>query len=177
VSRRLARRYVQPLYDVGSEKDLLDQIANDLELVDKTLQESDDLRGFLYDPSIERQAKKDVLEKLFADISPYSLNFLRVIVDKNRSLVFDQAYPLFREMLNEHRGITTGAIETATPLDDASYRKVIENLEKRFDKKLELEQIVTPDLIGGIKVRIGNVVLDGSVRGQLAKLKKVMAGE
>lgn len=176
MSRKLARRYVQPLFDVGSEKDLLDQIASDLELVDTTLKEANDLRGFLFDPSIERQTKKDVLKKLFPKVSPFSLNFLRVIVDKNRPVVLDDAYPLYREMLNEQRGITTGVLETAVPLDETSYQKVRKSLEKRFNKKLDLDQVVSPDLIGGIKVRIGNVVLDSTVRGQLGSLRKVMAG-
>ncbi len=177
MSSGLARRYVKPLFDVANENNKLDKIAKDLEVIDQTLHESEDLRGFLFDPSVERQAKRNVLEKLFAKFTPFTLNFLRVVVDKNRPLVFDQAYPLFSEMLNDHRGITTGVVETAQPLDKKSFKKVKESLEKRFAKQLDLSQIVNPDLIGGMKVRIGNMVLDGSVRRRLTKLKKVMAGE
>jgi len=173
----LARRYVQPLFEVASEKDELERIFGDLKSLDQALSDSPDLKGYLSDPSIEKHDKKSVLEKIFADASIYTLNFMRVLIDKNRPEVLWVAYPLFRDMLNEHRGISTGVVESAVTLDDADFGEIKSALENRFASKLDLERQVNPDLLAGLRFRIGNIVLDGSVRNRLTRLKKILIGE
>ncbi|MDP8229441.1 MAG: ATP synthase F1 subunit delta [Candidatus Electryoneaceae bacterium] len=176
-SSGLARRYVQPLFYVALEKGELDKIASDLFSFDEMLSQSSELRSFLADPSVERLAKRGVMEKLFDDVSPYTLNFVKVVIDKNRSAIFDMVYPLFRDMLNEHNGITAGIVETAVPLDDDLFVRLQKTLETRFEKRLELERKIDPDLLGGVRVRIGNMVIDASVRGRLNKLKEMLISE
>ena len=124
----LARRYVQPLFEVAKEKDQLDAIFGDLEALDTTLKQSPELKVLLADPSRDRQAKKNVVEQIFSEASQYTLNFMRVVIDKNRNEIFDSAYKLFKEMLNHHRGVIPGEIETPEPLDEVDYLKVKEML-------------------------------------------------
>lgn len=173
----LPRRYVLPLFEIGVEKGELDRISADLGMIDHTLCESPDLRGFLTDPTIERKMKMGVIEKLFPDISTYTKNFLRVVIDKNRTEILKLTYRLFSDLLNEHRGVMPGELETAVQLDDSTFDELIRTLEKKFNKRLELERKVDPSLLGGARVRVGNVVIDGSVRGRMARLKEALAGE
>ena len=173
----LARRYVQPLFEVAREKDELERIYDDLKSLDQALSDSPELKGYLSDPSIEKHDKKSVLEKIFEGASIYTLNFMRVLIDKNRPEVLWVAYPLFRDMLNEHRGISTGVVETAVTLEDADFSKIKSALESRFESRLDLERKVNPDLLAGLRVRIGNVVLDGSVRNRLTRLKEMLVAE
>jgi len=172
----LARRYVQPLFEVAREKDRLEQVQSELALLDRCLSESPELRGFLSNPSIERRAKWGVAQQIFTGATPYTLNFMRVVIDKNRTRVLDVACRLFDEMLNLHRGVTPGVVETAVPLDETAFAEVRSNLERRFGGELELEQRVEPTLLGGLRVRVGNTVIDGSVRGSLNRLKQAIAG-
>lgn len=173
----LARRYVQPLFEVASEKDELERIFGDLKSLDKALTDSPELKDYLLDPSVEKHDKKSVLEKIFEGASIYTLNFIRVLIDKNRPEVLWVTYRLFRDMLNEHRGISTGVVETAVTLEDADFTEIKSVLENRFASRLDLERQVNPDLLAGLRVRIGNVVLDGSVRGRLQRLKTALTGD
>jgi len=171
----IARRYVEPLFEVALEQNLADQIAEELKLFDGALKEHLEFRKFLLNPSLDRRTKKTALDELFAQASNYTLNFMRVVIDKNRPEILTNAYSLFSELLNEHRGITSGVIETATPLDDDAFIKVKDILETRFKCKLDLEREVNPSLLGGVLVRVGNNVIDSSLKGQLYRLKSVMA--
>lgn len=172
----LARRYVQPLFEVALEKGELEGIYNDVALLDRTLKESPDLWNFLANPSIGRQAKKTLVEKIFADCCIYTLNFLKVVIDKNRPEVLRAAYHIFTGMLNVHRGVIPGVVESAVPLDDADLSYIKRILESRFESRLELKQRVDPVLLGGVRVRIGNTVIDGSVKGRLERLKTALIG-
>ncbi len=173
----LARRYAQPLFEVAREKDELERIFGDLKSLVQALTDSPELKGYLSDPSVEKHDKKSVIEKIFEGASIYTLNFMRVLIDKNRPEVLWVTYSLFRDMLNEHRGISTGVVETAVTLEDADFAEIKSVLENRFASRLDLERQVNPDLLAGLRVRIGNVVLDGSVRNRLTRLKEILTGE
>ena len=170
----ITRRYIEPLFEIAVEKGIEDRISEDLKLFDDTIVENPELKKFLFNPSMDRKAKRTVIEKLFADSSKYTLSFLRVVIDKNRPNILLEAYSLYSALLNKHRGITTGKIETAVPLEENTLKQVKENLEKRFKCTLELECTTDPSLMGGILVRVGNTVLDGTIRGRLQRLKSTM---
>jgi len=176
LSGSLARRYVQPLFEVAQEKGELERIASDLAALDQALHESAELKEFLANPSIQRKVKWILIEKVFAEASLFTLNFMRVVIDKNRPEVLGATYRLFTDMLNIHRGIAPGVVETAVPLDDAAFDNVKRTLETRFGCKLELERKIERNLLGGMRVRIGNNVIDGSVRGKLEDLKSALSG-
>jgi F-type H+-transporting ATPase subunit delta len=170
----IARRYVEPLFEVAIEKGIEDRIAEDLKLFDNTVSENPDLKKFLFNPSLERKAKRSAIEKLFTEASEYTLNFLRVVIDKNRPEILLSAYSLYTGFLNKHRGITTGSIVTAVPLEEEALEQIRSNLEKRFNYTLSLECTVDPTLIGGILVRVGNTVIDGTIKNRLQRLKSTM---
>lgn len=173
----LARRYIQPLFDVAQEKGELEKITSDLAQLDEILAQSTELRGLLADPSVERSTKRSVVEEIFKDASMYTLNFMRLVIDKNRTGLFRIAYRIFRELIDKSEGITTGQVESAIPLSDEVFEKVKTGLESRFNYKLELERVVIPELIAGLRVRIGNLVIDGSLHGRLERLRSILAGE
>ncbi len=172
----LARRYVQSLFEVAQEKDVLDTISGDLKLLDDTLSNSPELTSFLNDPSSPKRAKKVAIEGLFTEISEYSLNFIRVVIDKNRTEILSEAYQIFQDMIDTAKGILNGTIQSAIELDDETMCEIKESLEKRFSKKLILENRVTPELIGGLRIQVGNMVIDASVKSRLENLKEILAG-
>ncbi len=172
----IARRYIQPLFEVSQEHDVVDKISDDLKTLDSTLQDSRELKSFLNDPSIERQAKRDVIEKVFSDFSDYTKNFMRVVIDKNRTQIFDLAYRLFRDLYDSARGVVNGVVYSVKPIEDEIFDQIKRELESRMDSKLSLVQERDERLLGGLRIQIGNTVIDSSVKGRLTKLKEQLAG-
>ncbi len=172
----LAIRYVKPLFEVAQDKGELDGITADLARIDETLEQSPELRNFLHDPSVLRSSKQEAVELIFEGASTYVMNYMRLIIDKNRTEVINSTYRIFRKLIDKSRGITTGLVESAVKLDEKTYNAIRSKLEKRFKVKLDLDQQVVPDLLGGLRIRIGNTVIDGTVQGQLSRLRNTLAG-
>lgn len=172
----LARRYVQALFEVAQEKDVLDKISGDIELLDGTLSNSPELVSFLNNPSILKRAKKAAIEGLFTDVSEYTLNFIRVIIDKNRTEILSVANRIFQDLIDTAKGILNGTVQSAVPLDKEMLAEIKKSLEKRFSSTLVLKNRVTPELIGGLRIQVGNMVIDASVKSRLENLKEILAG-
>ena len=172
----LARRYVQPLYEIAQEKVIVQRISGDLKVLDKTLRDNDEFRTFLMNPSVDRSAKKGVMEALFAEFSKFSLNFIRLVIQKNRTEVLIVARSLFNGLIEDASGVITGMIESAVPIDENTLKQVRAMLSRRFEGELHLATRADPELIGGLRVRVGNTVIDGSVNHRLEQLEESMAG-
>lgn len=177
MSASLARRYVLPLFEVARDKKILDKVSSDLKLLSDTLLASPELRTFVDSPTIERSVKRKVFDEIFKDAANYTRNFLRVVIDKKRSEIFLLASRIFDDLVSKHRGETHGVVQSAQPLDDTAFAEIEKDVAKRFDGRVILERTVDPALLGGIRVQVGNQVIDASVRGRLEKLKSVLAGE
>lgn len=172
----LARRYVLALFEVAKEKDVIDKVSADLQLLDETLKANSDLHIFLNNPSVLRRAKRSAMEELFKDASPYTMNLYRIVVDKNRTGIFDTSYKLFHDLVDNEKGIVRGVIHAAVKIEDDLFKQITETLEKNFNHKLELKTEIDLTLIGGLRVQIGNTVIDSSVKGRLNNLKQALAG-
>lgn len=172
-----ARRYILPLFEVARDRGALDQISQDLRNLAEALSGSPELMTFLTGPTIKRTAKQAALETIFQGASPYTLNFLKLVVTKNRCEVLPFAWPIFRGLLDEHRGVKPGLLETAVPIDEATFAKLSESVAKRFGGKIELGRKVEPSILGGVRVRVGNTVIDASLKRRLEKLRMALAGE
>lgn len=172
----LARRYVQPLFEVAQEKNELEKVNADLKFLDAVFVEVPQVRSFLNDPSVARRVKHGAVENLFKDASPYTLNFMKVVIDKNRTLVFDVAYRMFKEYIDAARGVTIGTVESAVEIDEDLFANISSQVERRFNRKVDLERKVTPDILGGLRIQVGNTVLDSSVMGRLSRLRETIAG-
>jgi F-type H+-transporting ATPase subunit delta len=177
LSAGLARRYVLPLFEVARDRNLLDRIAGDLKQLSETLLSSEELRTFVDSPTIARTVKREVLGTLFKDASEFTLNFMRVAIDKKRSEIFILSSKLFDELVSKHRGETHGVVQSAQPLDEASFASIEKAVSSRFSTRVILKRTVDPALLGGVRVQVGNQVIDASIRGRLEKLKGILAGE
>jgi len=173
----LAKRYVQPLFEVARDANVLDQVAADLQGLDSALSGSTDLRVFLASPTALRATKRSVLEAVLAGASPFTINFVRLVVNKNRTEILHLASRIYADLLNIHRGIIPGSVETAVAMDDAAFGLLEKAVAERFHAKVVLSRKVDPGLIAGVRVRVGNRVVDATVKGQLEKLRTALAGE
>ena len=121
------------------------------------------------------QLAPEQLEKLFADVVGNSLsveqrNFVRVLIDNDRLGALPEIAQLFNELKNGHEGVKDAAVESAFPLDDAAVKDLVAGIERRFQCRINATVHVVPELIGGVRIAVGDEVIDASVRGKLAAM-------
>lgn len=167
----VTRRYVTPLFEIAQEKGLTEQIGQELAQLQMTLALSNEINAKIADPLVNVKLKTKIIEDILDPISPFMRNFVTTILIKKRVDVLHQASGYFNELTAKSRGETACILEIAVNLPDDALNDIKTLLEKRFATKLNIETKITPSLIGGIRVRIGNILLDSSIKHRLIKLK------
>ena len=119
------------------------------------------------------------LAKLFLDVvgdglSASQQNFVRVLVDNDRLGVLPEIYDLFIALKNEHEGSMKALIASAFPIEAATQQQLVADLERRFACRIQASVSIDPDLIGGVRIAVGDQVIDASVRGKLAAMATVL---
>lgn len=173
----IAQRYVRPLLQIASDKGVAGKVGEELNALHSVLTENPQLRAFLLDPSVSRADKKQLLDKSLSSAEQITRDFLKVLVDKGRTAIILSAYPLYSEMLQKEEGVSSAIVETALEVDSATKQRIQAKIEQQFGTKLLIEYRITPAILGGLRIQIGNVLLDRSVSGSLNRLKKTIAGE
>jgi len=173
----IALRYVRPLLDIASDHGVADKVGEELLALHNSLTQGSQFSAFLLDPSVSHTEKKLLLDKALQSGEAITRDFLKVLIDKGRPEIILSAYSLYSALLREKQGIFTAIVETAMPIKADTQLMIKTKLEKEFNKKLQVEYKVTPAIIGGLRIQIGNVLLDRSVSGSLSHLKKIIAGD
>lgn len=172
----VARRYAQALFQVAVGREAVDEIEADLQAVLGLLREVEDFKRVWEHVLIRPSAKEAIIERVFADrISPPTLNFLKLLCEKRRERHLAGIYEEFRRLANDARGIAEATVEAAMPLSDSLLTSLQEALRKATGKEVRIRTRVRRELLGGIVVRIGDRVIDGSVKGRLNRLRDRMA--
>lgn len=175
----VAGRYAAALYDIAEEKGLpkgksvVDKIEGELKAIEAILKENADLQKLLYHPQITPADKKELLRKLFeGKISDVTGNFLALLVDRRREIYFEAIVAEFVALANAGRNIIAASVATAVELDDKEKGELNKILAKLTGKEVRTSYTVDQSLIGGVTVRMGDKIIDGSVRTRLATLKE-----
>jgi F-type H+-transporting ATPase subunit delta len=133
------------------------------------------LRRFADDPNVQPDAVCDLIASALNDqgvvLAPRVRNLLRTMVDNGRLAALPEAAAQYRVLVNAHSGVSDATVYSAFPIDGAQLPAVVAALEKRFDRKLNASVVVDPGLIGGIRVVVGDEVLDTSVKARLEQMK------
>jgi len=130
------------------------------------------LRQFADNPKTTAEQVQDiVLSVLGTPVSAQGRNFLRTVLDNGRLAALPEIATQFQALVDARSGISQARIESAYPIDAAQLPEVVATLEPRFGRKLEASVVVRPELIGGIRVVVGDEVLDTSVKARLEQMK------
>ena len=173
----VARIYAQALYDIGVEKGNLAQLDDELQAVRDVIAElPSDLRTFIEMPQLARDAKWQVLSGAFEDrVSRDILGLLHVLVDRRRTkLIADIAFE-FSELVNDGLGRVHADVITAKPLDDELLTELRRVLEASIKREVVLDQRVDESMIGGVRLSLGDLVVDGTTRRALSDLRRSLA--
>ena len=169
----VARRYAQALCEEAARKKRTEKIDQDMALIRESLDASGELVRFFESPIISREKKDTVVVALFQKrVDPLTLKFLRLLVEKRRETLFALVVQAYRALRDVQLGIISVEARTAQPLDEAEEKKLVQTLETMTKKRVRLQVTLAPDLIGGLIIRVGDTVYDGSVRNQLVTLRE-----
>ena len=169
----VSRRYAAALFNQAKASGTLKETSADLARVAETLVGNVALGRMIGHPLAAVGKKKEVLNAAFSgSISATTLGFLNLLADKRRIGLLGDAKQGFDELLRAHNNIVAATATTAVPLSAAQLADLEKALEKRTGKEIELTVSVDPSLMGGILVRIGDTVLDGTVKGKLDRLRE-----
>jgi len=169
----IAKRYAHALYEVAEERKTVDDVETQLFLVHETVKTSKDLDAMLKSPRIKAEDKKAVLEQIFKDdVKPEVINVLKVMVDRKRETSMSHLAEEFTAIANEARGIADMYVTTAVPLSQEEEAKLADTFGKVVNKQLRVHSKIDPKVIGGVLVRIGNRVYDGTLAGKLNRFNQ-----
>lgn len=172
----VARRYAQALTEEAQKNGALVQVDADVAFLEETLANSRDLRTMLTSPIVPRAKKEAILGRLFESrVSPLTSQFLRLLVEKERDDVIPEILAAYRDLRDERSGIVEATVQTAAPLSPAEAERLQGALEARVRSTIRMRVELEPALIGGLVVRVGDVVYDRSVRHQLQTLRDQLA--
>jgi F-type H+-transporting ATPase subunit delta len=165
-----ARRYAQAVFEIAQEANQIDQWLSDLEIVSETLQEPR-VQRFFENPDIPFKKKQAVLADSLHTINPLALNLLYVLTQRGRIKLLGDITKEYRAMVNDLRGVEFADVITAIPLDKAQTERITQQLETMTGKKITLRQQVDPAIVGGLVTRVGDKMIDGSLKTRLESLK------
>ena len=173
-----ARRYAKALMELARRDGMVAQIGEQLQQHQALLQANVPLQRVLENPSIDSQAKMSLLTTILARTRPVPLlrNFLLLLVEKDRLRQLDAICMHYERMANEALHRIVAQVTTAVALDAQQRQAVTQKIAAATQKEVVLEAAVDPAILGGLVVRVDNVIVDGSVRGQLARMHKALIG-
>ena len=169
----LARPYAEAMFEVAEKGDLKQASAELEALADVAANAR--LREFADAPKSETSQVFDVITSVVkTPLSDATKNLLRTVIDNGRLSVLPEIAAQFHTLVSERSGVSDAVIYSAFPIDEAQLKDVIASLEKRFKRKLTATVQVSPELIGGIRVVVGDEVLDTSVKARLEQMKAAL---
>jgi F-type H+-transporting ATPase subunit delta len=171
-SEKIAEPYGEALLSLGEEQNLLDMIENDIKLILSTLASVSGWKRFLSAPLIKDVVKKTALRQVFGgNIHPLTLNFLLLLVDRRRIGFLEQICRSFQKLLRAKYNVVLAEVTSAVPLTESQQEQLRQKVQGMTQAtRVELALSINPDLIGGVVLKVGSQVVDGSVRGQLRRL-------
>jgi F-type H+-transporting ATPase subunit delta len=174
---QVAKRYALALFQIAREQKLLDKVEEELRVVKEVLYLNEDLKSVLKSPKLSKETKKQILKTSFSSLDKNLFNTLMLLIDRHRQ---DEIIPMaeaFIELANEERGVEVADVYSIRPLSDEERAGLSSSFAEKVGKKsLQIENIVDSNLLGGIKIRIGNRIFDGSLRGKLDRLERKLLG-
>jgi F-type H+-transporting ATPase subunit delta len=171
----IARVYAEALFEVAKEKGKLDAIQGQLGQVADALQADRELAVFFFSPYFSSAEKRDGIARAITGAEPELTNFLGLLVEKHRMPVIFRMRRRFDELWAEENKQLDVTLTSAVELDPEIVGRVGAEIERQTDRKVQLRSRVDEDLLGGLVLQVGNMVLDASIRNRLERLRKEVA--
>jgi len=167
-----ARRYAKALFNLARERENLDAIADSLAVVTSTAQGSPDLMTMLHHPLITKERKKELLAQVFGgEIQADVQNFLFLLVEKDRASIIPSVAREFARLTDEHRRVADAEVVSAVPLSQEQTSAIVNQLQTSTGYTIRLTTRVDETILGGLVIRVGDKLMDGSVVTRLQTMR------
>jgi F-type H+-transporting ATPase subunit delta len=169
----VAKRYALALFQIAKDTQLLGVVEEELRVVKEVMLYNTDLKAVLKSSKLSMDKKKEILKEAFASVNAFVLNTLLILIDRHREDEIVEVANQYFMLANEAAGVAEAKVYSTRELTDAEREAISTVFAAKVGKKsLRIENIVDSELLGGVKLRIGNRIYDGSLRGKLDRLER-----
>jgi F-type H+-transporting ATPase subunit delta len=171
----IAQVYARALFEVAVERDVLDEVHEQLDAFAGAMNDNRELAVFFFSPYFSVSEKKEGLGRAVSDANPAFANFLEALIERHRMPAIFRIREEFTALYDDERKLLPVKITSAVSLDEETVASLGRRIGEQVDREIEVSAAVDPDIIGGIVLRVGNVILDASIRNRLEQLRKQVA--
>jgi F-type H+-transporting ATPase subunit delta len=171
----IAQVYARALFEVAKEQGKLDLVREQIGQFADALNESGDLRVFFFSPYFSTEEKKDGLRRTVTDADPAIVNFLEALLERHRMPVIFRIRDEYGRLWDSENQLLPVQVTSAVGLDDATVKSIGDRIGEQTGQRVELTSTVDPSILGGIVLRVGNSILDASIKHRLDQLRKHVA--
>lgn len=168
----IAQVYARALFEVGVEKDTLDVLREQVGEFADALEQSRDLSVFFFSPYFSTDEKKDGLHRVLDGADPALMNFLELLVEKHRLPAIQRIRRTFDALWQEEHKLLPVEVTSAIELDGKTVASIGERIGEQTGRTVDITATVDPDILGGIVLRVGNSILDASIKNRLDRLRR-----
>ncbi len=171
----IAQVYSRSLFEVAREQDKLEEIREQLGDFADVLADERNMQLFFFSPQFSTEEKKEGLHKSVEGADEALVNFLELLLEKHRMPAIFRIRRQFDELWRQENKLLPVQVTSAVELDEETVRKIGDEIGEQTGRKVDLASRVDPDILGGIVLRVGNSILDASIRNRLEQLRKQVA--
>ena len=171
----IAEVYARALFEVAKEHDVLDRVHDELGEFAEALSEDRTLQVFLFSPYFSSEEKREGVSKVVSDADERTVNFLELLAERHRMPALFRIRREFDAMWADENKLLPVTVTSAIELDKDIVKEIGRKVEEQTGRTVELTTKVDPVVLGGLVMRVGNIVMDGSIRARLERLRKQVA--
>jgi F-type H+-transporting ATPase subunit delta len=171
----IAQVYARSLFEVAEESDKLEDLHDQLGEFADELSENQEMQIFFFSPYFSSKEKQEGISKVVEDADEHFVRFLELLAERHRMPVVFRIRREFDRLWAEKQQLLPVTITSAVELDESTAKDIGRKIEEQTGQKVELTTNVDPDVLGGLVMQVGNMVLDASVRARLERLRKEVA--
>jgi F-type H+-transporting ATPase subunit delta len=169
---RAAARYAKALLSLAKDKNVANEVNDDMTTISETIANSSDLRNFLKNPVIKNNMKKSALLEIFRSVNGVTSGLFAVLIENNRLDILPLVAKNYNRLFDEMNGVQVARVTTAIPLTPALEAKIQQKVKELTGNEAKIENIIDESIIGGFILRVGDIQYNGSVSAQLTNLKR-----
>ena len=172
---QVARVYARALFDAAGEANVVDAVREDLDALVTALRASAPLRSLLSDPQIDVSAKQRVVAEITRTGQPLMANALQLLLRRSRLAILNELNDAYGVLAAEAAALVKVDVTTAFELDPEASKQIAARVEEVTGRRVELTQRVDPGIIGGLVLRVGDVIIDSSLQARIRQLRRRLA--
>ena len=171
----IASVYARSLFEVAKEQDKLDRVRDQLGEFADALDATRELQVFFFSPYFSTPEKEEGLDRAVSGAEEILINFIKLLIENHRTPVIFRVRREFDRLWEQENQLLPVLVTSAVELDQRTVSQIGDRIAEQTGRKVELSAIVEPDILGGLVVRVGNSILDASIRNRLEQLRKQVA--